>query len=436
MARRKRRRSPNNGGTIDQRPSGRWRLRVSVDGRQVLYGVYETEEDAIRAQGRWRTTHLLPADDPDPSLELPPGAEANMAVGGVRCDEWFERWQAAKAGRRSVVRVGTGRGGSESASARDRAQWRRWWKPAIGERLPQTLEAVDIADVLRRMEMVGRAPNTLRTHWLMMRALCNWMVDQGVLAASPMADLRLTVDPALDRVRKIVVPDFRFIDLLERQLPTAQDRLVFELLLGTGGRRSEVAGMRIGDVDLAAKRVWIRQPVVEVEGRLVRNPVPKGGRVRAVIIGPELAELLKEHLAGRGDAGEDEALFIGPKGGGFRWNNYVERTFRPAVVAASKRWVLGATTERNRLVKSGMDRIAATEQARAEAERLCGLTPPPSPPHGCRSAVGGPGPATWRCSSSLATPTWRRRNGSTLTCCPTRPITLPPGSNSSDRRGG
>jgi len=118
--------------------------------------------------------------------------------------------------------------------------------------------------------------------------------------------------------------------------------------------------------------VWIRQPVVEVEGRLVRNPVPKGGRVRAVIIGPQLAELLKVHLAGRGDAGEDEALFIGPKGGGFRWNNYVERTFRPAVVAASKRW---ATTERNRLVKSGMDRSAATEQARTEAERLCGLTP-------------------------------------------------------------
>ena len=372
MARRKRRRSPNNGGSIDQRPSGRWRLRVSVDGRQVLYGVYETEEDAIRAQGRWRTTMLLPADDPDPSLELPPGAEANMAVGGVRCDEWFERWQEAKAGRRSVVRVGHGRGGSESTSARDRAQWRRWWKPAIGERLPQTLEAVDIADVLRRMEEAGRAPNTLRTHWLMMRALCNWMVDQGVLAASPMADLRLTVDPALDRVRKIVVPDFRFIDLLERELPTTQDRLVFELLLGTGGRRSEVAGMRIGDVDLAAKRVWIRQPVVEVEGRLVRNPVPKGGRVRAVIVGPQLAELLKAHLAGRGDAGEDEALFVGPKGGGFRWNNYVERTFRPAVVAASKHW---ATAERNRLVKSGMDRSAATDQASAEAERLRGLTP-------------------------------------------------------------
>ena len=50
---------------------------------------------------------------------------------------------------------------------------------------------------------------------------------------------------------------------------------VFELLLGTGGRRSEVAGIRIGDVDLPAKRVWIREPVVEVEGKLVRRRKPK-----------------------------------------------------------------------------------------------------------------------------------------------------------------
>ena len=79
---------------------------MRIDGPQVLYGVYETEEDSGAGAGRWRTTHLLPADDPDPSLELPPGAMTNMAVAGVRCDEWFERWQAAKAGRRSVIQVG------------------------------------------------------------------------------------------------------------------------------------------------------------------------------------------------------------------------------------------------------------------------------------------------------------------------------------------
>ncbi len=372
MAQRRRRRAPNDGGSIDQRVSGRWRLRIRIDDRQVTYGMYETEEEAVRAQARWRVTHLLPEDDPDPQAELPSGTVANMAAGGVRCDEWFERWQQAKEERRSLVRVGYGRGGAESTSARDRAQWRRWWSPTIGSRLPHTLNTADVIDVLRRMEGEGRAPNTLRTHWLMMRALFNWLVDQGVVTISPMVDLRLTVDPALDRVREIVVPDFRFIDLLTDRLPTLDDRLIFELLLGTGGRRSEVAGLRIGDIDLTAKRVWIRQPVVEVDGRLVRNSAPKGGRVRAVIIGPQLASLLKDHLVRRGDAVSDDPLFIGPRGGGFRWNNYVERKFRPAVVSTAIRW---AATERTRLVKEGWSRQDATDRVVAEGERLRRLTP-------------------------------------------------------------
>jgi len=191
-----------------------------------------------------------------------------------------------------VVRVGGGRGGAASTSARDRAQWGTWWSPSIGDRLPQTLESSDIAKVVRSMEAAGRGPNTLRTHWPMLRAFYSWLVSQGVLPESPMADDRLTIGPAHGRDREIVVPDLRFVDLLETRLPTAQGRLVFELMLGTGSRRSKVAGVRIGDVDLAASRVRIRQPVDEVEGRLVRNPTPRGGRNRSVIIGPQLADLL------------------------------------------------------------------------------------------------------------------------------------------------
>ncbi|MHB1533481.1 MAG: hypothetical protein ACYC1D_02530, partial [Acidimicrobiales bacterium] len=107
MARKKRQRALNDGGAIDQRPSGRWCLRVSLDGRQVTYGTYESEDEAATAQARWRLTHLLPVDDPDLVVDKP----ASVAVGGVRCDEWFERWQEAKQARRSRVRVGKKRGG-------------------------------------------------------------------------------------------------------------------------------------------------------------------------------------------------------------------------------------------------------------------------------------------------------------------------------------
>ena len=220
MAKGKRRRAPNDGGSIDQRPSGRWRLRVRVDDRQVAYGTYETEDEAVRAQARWRVTHLLPADDPQLTPEVP----ISVLVDGVRCDEWFVRWQEAKSARRSKVRVGGARGGSESTRARDRAQWSKWWSPAIGDRLPQTLTMEDIAGVLRTMESVGRAPNTIRTHWLMIRAMFNWLVAEGILTVSPVKGLHVTVDPAQDRVREIVVPDFRFLDVLTSRLPTAEDR--------------------------------------------------------------------------------------------------------------------------------------------------------------------------------------------------------------------
>jgi hypothetical protein len=127
---------PNQGGSIDQLPSGRWRLRVRADGRQLTYGVYESEEDAYQAQARWRLTHLLAEDDP----ELVGDAATNMAVGSARCDDWFARWQDAKLDRRTVVRVGNGRGGAATTAARDRAQWARWWSPYIGDHLPQTID--------------------------------------------------------------------------------------------------------------------------------------------------------------------------------------------------------------------------------------------------------------------------------------------------------
>ena len=77
-------------------------------GRQVTYGVFESEEETFQAQARWRLVHLLPDDEP----QLARDDATNVVVAGTRCSEWFERWQKAKSERRSVVRVGRGRGGS------------------------------------------------------------------------------------------------------------------------------------------------------------------------------------------------------------------------------------------------------------------------------------------------------------------------------------
>ena len=230
----------------------------------------------------------------------------------------------------------------------------------------------DITAVIDAMERKGLAPLTIKTHWGVIKAFFGWLAEEDVLTVSPIAKASVSADAVLDRVREIVVPDFRYIDMLSTRLGTTQDRLVFELLLGTGGRRSEVAGMVVGDVDLAAKRIWIRQPVVEVEGRLVRNPTPKGGRNRAVVVGPQLAKLPREHLMRMDTPRSDTPLLVSVDGKLFRWKNYLERQLRPMICSTAVRWAVG---ERKRLIADGLSRGEATAQAVASAQTLKKLTP-------------------------------------------------------------
>jgi hypothetical protein len=49
MAKRRRSRGIQGAGTITQLSSGRWRLRVSIEGRQATYGTYITEDLAADA---------------------------------------------------------------------------------------------------------------------------------------------------------------------------------------------------------------------------------------------------------------------------------------------------------------------------------------------------------------------------------------------------
>jgi integrase len=270
------------------------------------------------------------------------------------------------------VRVNNKRGGADSTAARDRAYWSKWWSPAIGAQLPHVVTQRDITAVIDAMEKAGLAPLTIKTHWSVVKAFFGWLFEEDILTVSPIAKASVSADAVLDRVRDIIVPDFRFIDMLSSRLGTGQDRVVFELLLGTGGRRSEVAGMMVGDVDLQAKRVWVRQPVVEVEGRLVRNPTPKGGRSRAVVVGPQLAQLLREHLMRTGMPGADAPLLTSAMGNGFRWNNYLARRLRPVICSTAVRWAVG---DRKRLLAEGLNRSQATAEAVASAEKLKHLTP-------------------------------------------------------------
>ncbi len=100
--------------------------------------------------------------------------------------------------------------------------------------------------------------------------------------------------------------------------------------------------------------------------------MPKGGRYRAVIVGPQLAQLLRGHLRSMDGAAPGTPLVTSPNGNGLRWSNYIARTLRPIIGSTAVRWAVG---ERNRLMAAGLSREEATGQAVAAAQKLKKLTP-------------------------------------------------------------
>jgi integrase len=91
-----------------------------------------------------------------------------------------------------------------------------------------------------------------------------------------------------------------------------------------------------------------------------------------VVVGPQLAQLLREHLMRLGMPAADAPLLTSAMGNGFRWNNYPARRLRPKICSTAVRWAVG---ERKRLVAEGLSRAQTTADAVAAAQKLKGLTP-------------------------------------------------------------
>jgi integrase len=129
--------------------------------------------------------------------------------------------------------------------------------------------------------------------------------------------------------------------------------------LGTidGLRWGEVAGLRVGQLDLVARTVSITQTVVRGRRGAVGFGEPKSAAGRRTLAIPaDLVKMLREHITSRG-LREDEAdalLFTAPGGGILRYSNRLRRVWQPATVAAGLgRFVTDEATDRKRYVGLG-----------------------------------------------------------------------------------
>jgi integrase/recombinase XerD len=127
------------------------------------------------------------------------------------------------------------------------------------------------------------AANTRQSLMASVRGFCRWLVRTDVLLLDPAAGMPL---PRVPRgLPCVLTPDevARILDTAAEEDPMARrDRAILEVLYSCGLRMSELLGLNVADVELAAGEV------------LVRNA--KGGRWRRVPLGEPAARAVAGYL--------------------------------------------------------------------------------------------------------------------------------------------
>lgn len=142
-------------------------------------------------------------------------------------------------------------------------------KPAIGKLRAADVGRQDVLDILDRIKDRGAAIMANRTFEIM-RRICNFGVERGILTASPCAGLKR---PSPARSRDRVLSDQEIAAVWKAAGEEAeQPANAIRLLLLTAQRKNEILGMRWADVDLASGW-WVIPPEMAKNRRAHRVPL-------------------------------------------------------------------------------------------------------------------------------------------------------------------
>jgi integrase len=98
---------------------------------------------------------------------------------------------------------------------------------------------------------------------------------------------------------------------------------VVTVLAYTGLRWSELVGLRVKDVDLVARRLYVRRAAPEVEGCIVIGPPKTRAGIRTVPLPQVVVDILARRITGRA---LDEPAVTSPNGAMLRSNNWRRHT--------------------------------------------------------------------------------------------------------------
>jgi integrase len=271
------------------------------------------------------------------------GGWVDPARSSVTLGVWAAEWLESDPGKRA------------STLARDESALRLHVLPALGERPLASITPSDIQHLVGRWSARG-APRTVRRQYDVLRALLRAAVEADRFVRSPCRGIKLPAPPALGR------PQLRAEDLAALALAVGPDYTAMVWLGAVLGLRwGECAGLRVGRIDFANRRLAVVEQAMRVaHGRIVFGPPKSEAGRRTLSLPAGLVDLLATHLARRRlDAtGADALVFTSPTGEVLDDGHWRRRVWVPACRLAG---LVGVTFHDSRranataLVAEGVD---------------------------------------------------------------------------------
>ncbi|WP_165984201.1 site-specific integrase [Streptomyces sp. YIM 98790] len=312
--------------------------RVWIEDRakhaDYLAAVEKAKASRREPPGRWRVRWYDPDNKPraktfarKPPAEafrdellrrLGDGSYRDPAAGRVTLEKVAEEWFAAQAHLK------------RSSRARYRRALDAYVLPKWGSTPVDRIRHEDIAEWIGHLSTaagLGGKPlgaSVIRgLHRVLYMALA-WAVRTGRIAANPAAKVPLPRRGLSDHV-------YLTHNQVEALAAAAgKFRPLVLLLAYTGLRFGEASALKVGRVDLAARRAHVVTAFAEENGEVYED-TPKDHERRAVPLPAFLVAELKPVIDGRG---AEELLFPAPRKGPLRAHNFRSREFAAAVKAA------------------------------------------------------------------------------------------------------
>jgi integrase/recombinase XerC len=173
----------------------------------------------------------------------------------------------------------------------------------VADLTPDLVHRFVVSDAIQRQpDGSPRSEVTVNRCKAALRSFGAWLADTGFADRNPAAGLsvrrttRQSPSTLSDPERKRMLREVGS----RNGEAAARDRVMLDLLLGTGIRLAELVGLDIGDVDLENKRIAIHA---------------KGGRDETRFLSADLRRLLRRYLRQRNqDASDSPALFLSNRG--------------------------------------------------------------------------------------------------------------------------